>query len=96
MLTREEVLKIAKLAKIRLSEEEIVKYQKDLSGILDWIGVLNELDTENVETTSQVTGLVNVWRTGDQISPFGKEKELVACTPNKVIDQQIALKNIMK
>lgn len=61
-LTSEEVKHIARLASLNLSEEEVKKYQKELSETLDYIENLNEVDTKNTEPTSQVTGLKNVTR----------------------------------
>ena len=49
MLTKEEVIKVAKLAKIELSEEEVEIFSKQLPKILDFIEKLNELDTSNVK-----------------------------------------------
>ncbi len=95
MLTRQEVLHIAHLARIHLTEEEITLFQRDLSSILDWVSVLQEVDTENVPETSQVTGLQNVTRKGDEISVYGKEKELLAQSPNEIMDHQIRIPNIM-
>ncbi|RUM48886.1 MAG: Asp-tRNA(Asn)/Glu-tRNA(Gln) amidotransferase GatCAB subunit C [Hydrogenothermus sp.] len=48
MLTKEEVVKVAKLARIELSEEEIEIFSKQLPQILDFIEKLNELDTSEV------------------------------------------------
>lgn len=48
-LTREEVLKIAKLSKLEFKEEEIEKFQVELNDILKYIDILDEVDTENVE-----------------------------------------------
>jgi len=49
MVDREWVLRIAKLARLELKEEEIETFQKQLSDILNFIDQLKELDTENVE-----------------------------------------------
>lgn len=62
MLTLDEVKKIAVLARIELSPEELEKYRLDLSTVLDYVAVLQQVDTEGVEEVSQVTGLVNVQR----------------------------------
>jgi len=62
ILNKEEIKHIAKLAKLNLSEEEIGKFQKQLSSILDYIELLNEVDTTNVEPTTQTTRLKNVAR----------------------------------
>jgi len=61
-LTTEEVKKIAKLAQLKLSDDEVFKFQDQLSEVLDYVEVLNELETNHVEPTSQVTGLENVER----------------------------------
>lgn len=53
-LTREEVLNVAKLARLKFKEEEIQKFQTDLNNILDYIDILSEVDTENVEPLVQV------------------------------------------
>ena len=57
--TREEIEHLAKLARLELSEEEIVRYQGEMGRILDYVGELREVDTKGVEPTAQVTGLVN-------------------------------------
>ena len=62
MLTREEVIKIAQLARIELSEQEVEKFQKDLSTVLEYVDELKKVDVEGLEEVSQVTGLVNVQR----------------------------------
>ncbi len=61
-LTREQVIKLANLSKLRLSEDEIVKYQSELSNILAYVERLNEVDVTGLQPTYQVTGLQNVMR----------------------------------
>ena len=61
-LTIDEVKKIAKLAHLNLGENEVAKFQEQLSEVLDYVEVLNELDTVNVAPTNQVTGLENITR----------------------------------
>lgn len=53
---------VAKLANLSLKPEEEIKFEKQLSDILTYVEKLKEVDTKNVETTSQVTGLENVTR----------------------------------
>jgi aspartyl-tRNA(Asn)/glutamyl-tRNA(Gln) amidotransferase subunit C len=62
MLTAEEVIKIASLARIELREGEVEKFQKELSAVLDYVEELKKVDTTGLEEVSQVTGLVNVQR----------------------------------
>ena len=52
-----DVAKVAKLANLTLKPEEKVKFEKQLSETLEYVNKLNSVDTENVEPTSQVTGL---------------------------------------
>lgn len=59
-LKREDILHVAKLAKLKLTEEEIDTYLKQLSSVVDYIGKLNEIDTNKVEPVSHITGLTNV------------------------------------
>lgn len=57
-----DVKKVAKLANLPLSPDEEEKYSVQLSKILEYIDKLNEVDTENVEPTYNVSGLSNVMR----------------------------------
>lgn len=61
-LDEKEVKHVAKLAKLKLSKEEIKTFQEQLSEVLAYVEDLDEVDTEGVEPTSQTTGLENVSR----------------------------------
>ncbi len=62
MLSKEEIKRIAVLARIELSEQEVEGLQKDLSAVLDYVEDLKQVDTEGLQEIAQVTGLVNVQR----------------------------------
>ncbi|MFC1711234.1 Asp-tRNA(Asn)/Glu-tRNA(Gln) amidotransferase subunit GatC [Patescibacteria group bacterium] len=62
ILSKKQVLHIAKLANLKLTKKEVSQFQKQLGEILDYIKILNELDTKKIKPTSQVTGLKNVFR----------------------------------
>jgi aspartyl-tRNA(Asn)/glutamyl-tRNA(Gln) amidotransferase subunit C len=62
MIDREQVLHVARLARLRLSDAEVARMQGELSTILDHIEKLNELDLDGVEPTSHVVELENVLR----------------------------------
>lgn len=64
-LSTSEVLHIAKLSKLTLSEEEVKKYQDQLSKVVNYVSELSEVDTSKVEPTSQTTGLENIFRTDE-------------------------------
>ena len=53
---------VAKLANLPISPQEEQKFASQLSNVLDYIARLNEIDTTNVEETSQITGLENITR----------------------------------
>jgi len=61
-LTIVEVEKIAGLARLALSAEEIAVYQKQLSAVLDYAAVLNELDLSGIERTAHAVAQHNVMR----------------------------------
>ena len=51
MIQKQEVLKIARLARIELAEKEVEKFQKDLSSILDYFELLKEVNTDKIDPT---------------------------------------------
>lgn len=61
-VTKDEVKRIAKLAKLKFKDNEIVKFTDDLNKILEYVNKLNELDTENVEPLSHPIEGANVFR----------------------------------
>lgn len=67
ILTSEEIRHLAKLANLKLTEEEIKKYQKQLSDVIDYIKKLNKIDTQDIEPVAQLTELTNVY-SGDKVS----------------------------
>jgi len=79
-LSKKEVEKIAKLARLELTDQEIETYSEQLSAILGYVDQLQELDTENIKITSQVTGLSNVMRE-DKIEQCDNANELIKMAP---------------
>ena len=61
-LKKEEIKHIANLARLDLSDQELKIYGEQLSNILGYIEQLQEVDTDGVEPTAQITGLENSWR----------------------------------
>lgn len=60
--------KLADLAKLNLSKKELEKYTKDISGILDYVKQLEEIDASKVEPMAHAVGIGNVMRE-DKIDP---------------------------
>jgi aspartyl-tRNA(Asn)/glutamyl-tRNA(Gln) amidotransferase subunit C len=62
MIDRKQVLHVARLARLQLSEEEVDRMAGEMSTILEHVETMNELDLEGVEPTSHVVELQNVLR----------------------------------
>ena len=73
-LTREDVLKLAQLARLKLSEDEIVRFQDEITSILQYVEKLQSVDLTDVEPTYQVSGLTNVMRE-DVVKDYGATPE---------------------
>lgn len=71
-----DVKKVAKLANLTLSSEEESKFEKQLSDILQYVEKLNEVDTKNVDPTSQVTGLQNITRVDTATQSLSQDEAL--------------------
>jgi aspartyl-tRNA(Asn)/glutamyl-tRNA(Gln) amidotransferase subunit C len=93
-LSRDDVLKLAALSKLRLNDEEIEKLRVELSEILSYVEQLDEVDTEGVEPTYQVTGLKNVFRK-DEIKDYGYKTEDLLRNAPEVQDGQFKVKRVI-
>ncbi len=69
-LSKEDVLKLAQLSRLHLSDDEVERYQKEIEAILGYVEQLQGLDLSDVEPTVQVTGLKNVMRS-DEVKDYG-------------------------
>jgi aspartyl-tRNA(Asn)/glutamyl-tRNA(Gln) amidotransferase subunit C len=76
MIDRDQVLHVAKLARLRLSEEEIERMSGELSTILDHIEKIEELELSDVEPTSHVIQLENVLRSDEPRPSWPRERVL--------------------
>jgi len=87
-ISEEEVKHLAELARLNLSENEVKKYSKELSSILDYVSLLEEVDTKDVKPTFQVTGLENVTRK-DEVRKVCDRDAALLNTPLQVSRDQI-------
>lgn len=69
-LSNEDILKLARLARLGLTNEEVKEYKNELNAILEYVDQLAAVDVSGLEPTSQVTGLRNVTRT-DVVKTYG-------------------------
>lgn len=87
-LTILEVKKIAELARIELTPAEEKRFAETISAVLDYMKILNEVDTADVEPTYQVTGLANVLR-ADSVMECAHQAELIKQMPQVENDELV-------
>ena len=80
MISKDEVKHIAQLARIKLAEGQLEKYQTELSAILDFVGELSKADTVGVAPTRQISGLESIFRKDEP-------RNLYEAGPHKLIEQ---------
>jgi aspartyl-tRNA(Asn)/glutamyl-tRNA(Gln) amidotransferase subunit C len=76
MIDRDQVLHVARLARLRLSDDEVERMSSELSTILDHIAKINELDLDDVEPTSHVVEVENVLRADEPRESWPRERIL--------------------
>lgn len=86
-VTRDDVLHLAQLSSLQLSDDEITALQQELTSILGYIAQLDELDTSGVEPTYQVTDLENVWRDDVVVKSDTDREALLKLAPSAKNDQ---------
>ena len=82
MITKVEVRHIAGLARIGVTEKEVEKLTVEMSGVLDWIDQLKEVDVTGVEPTAHITGMENRLRQ-DKQEEFMNRQEIIDLFPEK-------------
>lgn len=87
-LTKEDILKLAQLSRLSLTDEEVDAFSGELNAILQYVEQLSSVDVDGLAPTSQVTGLTNVTRP-DEIKNYGYQPHdllnNVPATENKLI-----------
>jgi aspartyl-tRNA(Asn)/glutamyl-tRNA(Gln) amidotransferase subunit C len=84
-LSREDVLHIAQLARVALTEAEITRMQEQLSNLLEHFEVLQQVNTEGVPPTAQSVDLQSVMR-ADEIKPSLPSEDVLANAPRREDD----------
>ncbi|HEX5797138.1 MAG TPA: Asp-tRNA(Asn)/Glu-tRNA(Gln) amidotransferase subunit GatC [Candidatus Saccharimonadales bacterium] len=93
-ITRVDVLKLASLSKIKLTDEEVERFVKELDSIVEYVEQINSADITGIEPTDQVTGLQNVMRPDEVIDYGVSSKELLKNAP-ATEKNQIKVKRIL-
>ncbi len=81
-ITRDDVLHVANLARLALTEEEVERFGEQLNVILEAVSKVAELDLEGVEPTSHPLDLANVWA-DDEPQPSLSPDEVFANAPER-------------
>lgn len=93
-ITRDDVLKLASLSKIKLRDDEIEKFVVELDAIVEYVEQINSLDADGLEPTDQVTGLTNVMRPDEVVDYGATPAELLKNAPETQTNQ-IKVKRIL-
>lgn len=93
-LTREDVLKLARLARLDLSGDEVEEFAGELSEILQYVEQLQSVDVGGLKPTNQVTGLTNVMR-ADKVRDYGYEAADLLKNVPAVQDGQIKVRRMI-
>ncbi len=80
-ISRDEVLHVARLARLALTDDEIERLTEELDKILDAVGIVAELDLADVPPTSHPLDLVNVWAE-DEARPSLAREDALANAPD--------------
>lgn len=81
-IDRDQVRKVAHLARLALTPQEEEQFTSQLSDILDYFQQLSELDTETVQPTARAIDMSNVTRV-DQLQPWGDRESILDCAPDR-------------
>ena len=82
VISRDEVLHVAGLARLELTDEEVERFREQLNAILDAVGKVAELDLSDVEPTAHPLDLVNAWA-DDEPRPSLSVEEALANAPDR-------------
>ncbi len=82
MIDREQVKKVAHLARLDITPEEEAEFTGQLNDILGYFEQLSELDTENVPPTTRAIEVINITRS-DKLEPFPNKDALLASAPEQ-------------
>lgn len=94
-ISKDTIRHIAKLSRIRLNDEEVETFKSELSDILNYVEKLDQVDTEGVEPTAQVTGLENVMREDKEIDYGATREDLLENAPDQE-DGYIKVRRVLK
>jgi aspartyl-tRNA(Asn)/glutamyl-tRNA(Gln) amidotransferase subunit C len=93
-VSADDVRHLAQLSSLQLSDDQVKSLQTDISNILGYVAQLDELDTENVVPTYQVTDLENVWREDEVVKSDVTREQLLGLT-REAQDHQVKVPKVL-
>jgi aspartyl-tRNA(Asn)/glutamyl-tRNA(Gln) amidotransferase subunit C len=93
-LSRDDVLKLAQLARLDLTDDEVEEYARELSEILQYVEKLQAVDIDGLQPTNQVTGLTNVSRP-DEVVDYGYDPQDLLKNVPEVESDMIKVKRMI-
>ncbi len=88
-LSQEDVRHIAKLARLNVSDAEVEQFSGQLTNILSYVEQLQQVKTDGVKPTEQVTGLTNALRIDEIRPPMASREQMLGTSPLPITDHQI-------
>ena len=92
-LTEEEVRKVAQLARISLTDEEVKRFAPQMERIFDYFSLLNEVDTGKTQVLAHVHGLTDITRP-DAVEPWVPREEMLSASPLPLENNQIKVPSV--
>lgn len=93
-ITKDQIISLAGLTRLKLSEDEITSLQHDISAIVDYVAMLDEVDVQDLEPTYQLNNLDNVMRE-DTPEDYGVDSENLLQNVDDTKDGQVVVKRMI-
>lgn len=96
LMKKEEVIKLAEMARLSLTDEEIAKFQAEFSSILDYVGAVEEVSGDYIQLTKKAGAVSNVFREDAlTVEPGSFSDEAIASFPERS-GRYLSVKKILK
>ena len=93
-ISRKDIDHVAELANLQLSETEKNNFSEQIGAVLEYINLLQEVDTANVEPTAQVSGLIDVLRS-DEVSDWDRDEVEAALNQGEREGSYVKVKKVL-
>lgn len=93
-VSKKELLHIADLAKIKISDEEVDSYLSNLQDILNFANIINKVDTSSLNETMGISENVNVFRK-DEVKNFDNKENMLKQNPEELEENMIKIPKVL-